>query len=66
MVTDEIMEAIEKLIQLCKSEEQRKGMRAVWNMLGDFDENEWAQLGEYSEWAQDAWAEHYLPVEGTA
>ena len=61
MVTDEIMEAIEKLIQLCKSEEQRKGMRAVWNMLGDFDENEWERLADYDR-AQECWAEHYLPA----
>ena len=36
MVTDEMMDAIDKLIEICSDEEQAKGMKSVREMLADF------------------------------
>ena len=41
MVTDEIMDAIDMLIEICDNEQQIKGMESIREMLTDFDECEW-------------------------
>jgi len=61
MITDEIMDAIDMLIEICSSEEQIKGMRSVREMLGDFDEGGWLCMPEPSECYE--WLEQYLRCE---
>lgn len=41
MVTDEMMDAINMLIEICSNEQQIKGMESMREMLADFDECEW-------------------------
>lgn len=59
MITDEIMDAIEMMIALCTNEEQKKGMEAVKEMLGDFDESAWLMMENPSECNE--FLEQYLP-----
>ena len=41
MVTDEMLDAIDMMIEICTSEEQKKGMRSVAAMLDEFDQCGW-------------------------
>ena len=58
MITDEIMDAIEMMIEICSNEEQAKGMEAVKEMLGDFEEGGWLSMVNPSE--RYEWLEQYL------
>lgn len=58
MVTDEMMDAIDMLIELCSNEEQKKGMKSVREMLADFDENGWLNTERPSDCYD--WLEQYL------
>lgn len=58
MITDEIMDAIDMLIEICSNEEQAKGMKSVREMLADFDGGGWLCMVEPSECYE--WLEHYL------
>lgn len=46
MITEEIVFAIDDMIELCTSEEQAKGMRSLREMLCDFDGDVWASTNE--------------------
>lgn len=41
MVTDEMMDAMDMLIEICSDEEHKKGMKTIREMLSDFDEGAW-------------------------
>lgn len=58
MVTDEMLDAIDMMIEICSNEEQVKGMASVREMLCDFSENGWLCLYEPSECYD--WLENYL------
>ncbi|EHF00005.1 hypothetical protein [Enterocloster citroniae] len=61
MVTDEMMDAIDKLIEICSDEEQAKGMKSVREMLADFDEAGWLCTKRSSDCYK--WLEGYLSCE---
>ena len=58
MVTDEMMDAIDMLIELCSNEEQKIGMKSVREMLADFDEGGWLSTERPSDCYD--WLEQYL------
>lgn len=58
MVTDEMMDAIDMLIEICSNEEQKKGMESVREMLVDFDEGGWLNTERPSDCYD--WLEQYL------
>lgn len=58
MVTDEMMDATNMLIELCSNEEQKKGMKSVKEMLADFDEGGWLSTERPSDCYD--WLEQYL------
>jgi phosphopantothenate synthetase len=41
MITDELICAMETMIELCKDENEKRGMHKMMNMLLDFDLNKW-------------------------
>lgn len=61
MVNDEMMDAIDKLIEICSNKEQTKGMKSVREMLADFDEENWNDLGDSG--AREEWSEQFLLCE---
>lgn len=46
MITDEIVDAMDALIELCSDEEQKKGMSAMREMLCDWSEEIWEPMTE--------------------
>lgn len=58
MVTDEMVEAIDMLIEMCPNEEQVKGMKSVREMLCDFSEDDWLRLGTDS--SRTFWLANYI------
>lgn len=52
MFTDEMLEAIEIMVENCENEEQAAGMEQVKNMLADFDEDAWNDMDsdEKNDW----------------
>ncbi len=57
MITDEIVEAIDALVELCGDEQQELGMKSVREMLCDFSETEWNSITKEE---RTAWLEGYL------
>ena len=58
MITDEIMEALDMLITMCKDKNQAQGMISVQEMLGDFDEHKFITSTEEE---KSNWVLEYLP-----
>ena len=58
MVTDEMMDAIDMLIEICSNSEQAKGMESVREMLRDFCEEGWLCMENPSDCYD--WLEQYL------
>lgn len=54
MITDQIMEAIDMMVELCKDERMAIGMSALRDMLGDIDCDEWCLMStaECREWVK--------------
>lgn len=52
MVTDGILEAVNQMIAICVSAEQKEAMEMVCEMLGDFDEDQWYGMSEEE---KDVW-----------
>lgn len=46
MITEAIVEAMDAMIDACSSDEQRKGMQSMREMLCDFDEAVWECTSE--------------------
>lgn len=44
MITDQIMEAIDMMLELCEDEREAFGISALRDMLGDFDSDEWSLM----------------------
>ena len=57
MITDEIVEAIDMLIELCSNDQQVKGMNLIREMLCDFDDLQWMQMDQSE---RNKWLEQYL------
>lgn len=55
MITDEIINAIDLLIELCSGKEQKSGMESLKEMLMDFDNDEWLNMteAERCEWLKE-------------
>lgn len=55
MITDEIIDTIDMLIEMCGSKEQKNGMESVKEMLMDFDDHEWLNMeeSERREWVKE-------------
>lgn len=58
MLTDEMVDAIDIMIDLCSSKEQALGMASVREMLCDFDEANWIDIVDTPE-CHD-WLANYL------
>lgn len=58
MVTDEMMDAMDMLIEICSDEKQKKGMETIRGMLADFDEGVWLCTERPSDCYD--WLEQYL------
>ena len=58
MITDEMMDAIDMLIEICSNKEQVKGMKLVREMLADFDQSGWLRMENPSDCYE--WLEQYL------
>ena len=58
MITDQIMEAIDMMVELCEDKRMAIGMSALRDMLGDIDCDEWCLMSttECREWVKQ-----YLP-----
>lgn len=54
MITDQIVEALNVLIDLCDNEEHKKAIEAAYDMLLDYDDNEyWAMSdAERTDWVR--------------
>ena len=55
MITDEVMDAIDMMIEICSNDEQVKGMKSIREMLADFDESGWLcteNPADYYEWLE--------------
>ena len=63
MITDEIMDALDMMIELCTDKQQKLGIVAVKEMLGDFDEQAWLNMDNPSECKE--WLSEYLGCEST-
>lgn len=52
MVTDEIMAAVDMVIGMLKTKEERRAGNSIMEMLGDLDENKWLCMTneQRSEW----------------
>lgn len=60
MITDEIMDAIWMMIDMCSNEEQKKGMWAVEEMLGYFCDEDWMRMTDAERYD---WVAQYLNCE---
>ena len=58
MITDQIMEAIDMMVELCADEKMAIGMTALQEMLGDIDCDKWCLMST-SECLD--WIKQYLP-----
>lgn len=58
MITDELLDAIDMLIEICGSPEQTKVMKSVREMLCDFDETNWKNTERPSDCYD--WLSQYL------
>ncbi len=55
MVTDEILCAVQGMIELFPTPEARNAGKSIWNMLADFEEEYWYETvnsGTVREWLQ--------------
>ncbi len=57
MITDEIVEAVDTLIEMCSDTEQEHGMRSIREMICDFDEYKWNATSEAD---RKDWLQRYL------
>lgn len=55
MVTDEIMAAVDMVIGMLKTNEERRAGNIIIEMLGDLDEDKWLCMTneQRSEWVSD-------------
>lgn len=55
MITDEIIDAIDLLIEMCSGKEQKNGMESVKEILMDFDNDKWLNMteSERREWLKE-------------
>ena len=58
MITDEVLDAIDMLIEICSNKEQALGMKSVREMLCDFDQGGWLCMERPSDCYE--WLENYL------
>lgn len=58
MITDEIVEAIEKLTGMMEETKHRFGANSVLAMLCEFDDTQWLQMNQEE---RKLWLEQFLP-----
>ena len=57
MVTDGILSAVNMMMENSFDPEHKKASDSVWNMLSDFDEDEWFEMSNDK---KEAWVKKYL------
>ena len=57
MVTDAIMCAVQNVIDKFETDEERNAGAIIWNMLSDFDEDEWYSMSDNQ---IDEWISSYI------
>lgn len=57
MITDEIVEAIDMMIEVCGDAEHRKGMDSIREMLCDFDVTAWMAADEEE---KESWIKRFF------
>lgn len=58
MITDEIVEAVDKLTEMMEESKHRFGAVSVRAMLCEFDETQWHRMNEEK---RRLWLEQFLP-----
>lgn len=58
MVTDEILCAVQGMIELFPTPEARNAGKAIWNMLADFEEENWYET--VNSGIVRKWLQHYI------
>ena len=58
MVTDEILCAVQGMIELFPTPEARNAGKAIWNMLADFEEEDWYET--VNSGTVQKWLQHYI------
>ena len=46
MITDEIVEAMDMMMELCRTPEERVGMQKMQDMLLDWSEDDWMDMSD--------------------
>lgn len=57
MVTDAILCAVQGMIDNFETKEERIAGETIWNMLSDFNEDEWYAMNDKQ---KDEWIESYV------
>lgn len=58
MITDEIVEAVEKLTEMMEFGVHRAGANSVREMLCEFDDTQWLRMNQEE---RKLWLEQFLP-----
>ena len=58
MITDEIVEAVEKLTAMMEESKHRFGANSVLMMLCEFDDSQWLRMNKEQ---RRMWLEQFLP-----
>lgn len=58
MITDEIVEAVEKLTAMMEESKHRFGANSVMAMLCEFDDTQWLRMNQEE---RNLWLEQFLP-----
>ena len=57
MITDEIIDAMDFMIECCPTPEERSGMHKMQNMLLDWSDDDWMRMTDVE---KKAFVRHYM------
>lgn len=57
MVTDGILAAVQGIIDNLNTPEERYAGKVIWDMLADFDEDEWYEMNDEQ---KNKWLTYYI------
>lgn len=58
MMTDNMLNAVEMIVNQCKNQSLQEGMETLLEMLLAFDETEWNKMSEEE---RNLWVKEFLP-----
>lgn len=58
MVTDDILCAVQAVIDRFETETEKNAGQAIWNMLSDFSEDDWEEMSDEQ---KTEWIRKYIP-----